>query len=139
MDCEVAESSAVFIMPTPRPRLRIDLISMITDSLIIWDAVSIMIAGYLSVRLYLHLVGGALASAGFVEDAHNLSIIGGLLAIFVLRDGLHGTSRRIDPFHSFAFETRDIVRRVVALLGLLFAVMFLTQIGNSVPRMWTAL
>jgi Undecaprenyl-phosphate glucose phosphotransferase len=117
-------------------RLRSDFAAMATDALILWDILSITAGGYLCALLYGQLIAKSTISATFTTDTLSLSLLGGLLAPFVLRGARQDRPTRNVRDGAMTAVTRNTLLSVVLLLGLLLAVMFLTRIGDRIPRLW---
>jgi Undecaprenyl-phosphate glucose phosphotransferase len=123
-------------IPKAGLRIRTEWVAAATDALPLWDAISISVAGYLSALFYMHFIARVNVSESFAEDTISLSLLGGLLGAFVFRDGPPKPLGKTWHRRSLTEAAGDALWRVVLLVSLLLAIMFLTRIGNTVPRLW---
>lgn len=124
------------VVQRPNWRMPGDIVGMAAESLLLWNMFSIASAGYICARLYGYLSVSATVSPSFLSEATGLSVLGGLLSLFVLRNPTRENFGPLGRRHSLVRATRDSIGRVLLLLGLLFAVMILTRIDARMPRLW---
>jgi Undecaprenyl-phosphate glucose phosphotransferase len=123
-------------LPKPKLRIRTEWIAVAADALPLWDAISIAVVGYLSTLTYIRFFIRLDVAESFTGDTIGLSLLGGLLGAFVFQDGPRKALGNTWHRRSLIEVACDALWRAVLLVSLLLAIMFLTRIGDRVPRLW---
>jgi Undecaprenyl-phosphate glucose phosphotransferase len=109
-----------------------DLISIVGDLLIVWDLLTVVMAGCACALIYKAIFPFPL-SPDFMINAERVSLLGGVLAMLVLRNPKLTAGTEI-------WSGIDVIGptslRVCVLIGLMLTVGFLTKTSNIVPRVW---
>ena len=117
-----------------RPRMRRALILVAHDLIAVWDALTVLLTGYLCAVAYSLAFPDRPMMRVFFGDGGQLALVGALLAPFVLRGAQVGTAGG-QPGTAVGIVSR-LAPRVLSLLALLLATAFLTRTMDDIPRRW---
>jgi Undecaprenyl-phosphate glucose phosphotransferase len=119
-----------------RHKVRRDMILVAHDLLAVWDALMVLLSGYVSAVIYSTLIPVRSMMDGFFGHGGRLVLVGALLAPFLLREPSRGAAGQLN---SVVTPASRVLPRVLALLAVLLTTAFLVKIEHETPRLWACL
>jgi Undecaprenyl-phosphate glucose phosphotransferase len=121
------------LVQSSRRKLNSDFISVAGDLLPLFDALSLLLAGYLSTLAYGSFLSPAQFDHHFWNDYQREALAAALLAPFILYDRSFGSAF---SYRRLSLLLRGVAMRFSILIGIFLAVGFASRSLDLMPRGW---
>lgn len=119
-----------------RHKVRRDMVLVAHDLLAVWDALTVLLAGYVGAVIYSIMIPSRSMMEVFFRDEGRLVLVGALLAPFVLREPARHAAGQVSS--AVALVSR-VLPRILVLLAILVVTAFLAKLATELPRIWVCL